>query len=262
MELTKTDIISKVSAQYRPYIEALRTPNLKDSNRVDNLKAIYTALITATTYTGAKNEDNGANKFLSEKFYEEIFIKYPYARHGEIMLAFKKGALREYGEYFGVNVQTLYNWFKKYQESDELKKAKLECNQLLDEETGIKRADKPIGSVFEVTIDHVNNLFLEYKVSGNLPSFARIYYDSLCKIKGVKSLITDKEARELIRESSFKEYIASLRAKKYHIKEPDNYNKLINSFDKDSATFASISKRLALKWYFDEQIKQGNEFIK
>ena len=262
MELTKTDIISKGSAQYRPYIEALRTPNLKDSNRVDNLKAIYTALITATTYTGAKNEDNGANKFLSEKFYEEIFIKYPYARHGEIMLAFKKGALREYGEYFGVNVQTLYNWFKKYQESDELKKAKLECNQLLDEEAGIKRSDKPISGMFEVTIDNINNLYFDYKLNKELPSFARVYYDSLCKIKGVKSLISDKGAREEIRENSFREYNDSLKAKKYHIKEPDNYKKLINSFDKDSATFASISKRLALKWYFDEQIKQGNEFIK
>lgn len=69
MEITKTqkDLIEKVTEQYKPYIQALRTPDLKSQTPIDNYKVIYNAIIIACEYTGAaKTEENGATRFLAE----------------------------------------------------------------------------------------------------------------------------------------------------------------------------------------------------
>lgn len=248
MELTKqTDLIEKISAQYKPYIEALRTPTIKDTNRVDCLKHIYASLQLSMSYQS--QEDNGAAKFISEQFYDQALIKYPFARLGEITNAFKKGALKEYGDYFGINVQTVWNWFKKYQESSELLAAKREWVNLVENDK-THFSDKPLAN-FEITKEQILSVYSDYLSSGDIPVYAKVYYDAILKIKGVKTLIDDQTIRLKIRNDARDWYENDLKSKKYHIKEPNNFKHLIDTFCGQNRTYESVSKRFALKEYFN-----------
>lgn len=248
MELTKqTDLIEKISAQYKPYIEALRTSTIKDTNRIDCLKHIYASLQLSMSYQS--QEDNGAAKFISEQFYDQALIKYPFARLGEITNAFKKGALKEYGDYFGINVQTVWNWFKKYQESSELLAAKREWINLVElGETHIALEPKV---QLDITKEQILSLYSDFLESGDIPVYAKVYYDAILKTKGVKTLIEDNEVRGRIRDTAKAWYENDLKSKKYHIKEPNNFKILIETFCGQNRTYESISKRFALKEYFN-----------
>ena len=261
MIVKHNDVINKLPQQYQPYIQAMKSNTIGDCQRVDNLKAIYTYMVEAIALTGSQMvSDSSALKFISEQLYDELFLKYRTIRHAEIRLAFRKGALKELGEYFGFNVQTFYGWIKKYYELDELKRAKLEWNRILDESSGVKKLDVPVGAL-EVSKENVLSLFKDFKNGSQLPSYARVYYDAILKIKGIKTLIDDPEIRVKIKDQVMKEYSDDLGRKGIRLKEPDKYNLLMNSFDKDSKTFESLSKRLALKYYFEQCIKEGKDAI-
>jgi hypothetical protein len=259
--IKKEDVVLRLPQQYQPFIKAIMSPTLGDCNRKENLRVIYAYIVESMALAGSQNiTDSGALKFISENLYDEIFLRYRTIRHEEIRLAFRKGALKEYGDYFGFNVQTFYQFIKKYYESDELKRAKLEWNRLQDELDGITRSDKPIGSM-DIPKESILSLFNEFKEGNPLPSFARVYYDSILKIKGVKTLINDNDIRGKIRNEAKEEYSNSLVEKGVKRKQPELYNVLMNSFDKESRTFESISKKIALRYYFNECIKEGKNVI-
>lgn len=258
MEITKTqkDLIEKVTERYKPYIQALRTPDLKSQTPIDNYKAIYNAIIIACEYTGAaKTEENGATRFLAENLLKELLSKFPFIRHGEIELALKKGALKEYGEYFGINMQTLYGWVKKYLGSQELIAAKREWVDLIE----VPRSDVPVAKIFELTNEQIKSLFNDYKSGEPLPIYARIYYDELCKKKNVKTLVNSDSVRSEIRTNARIEYEKGLKAKNYHTNDPANFKLLMEQFTASNKTYQGISKRLALQSYFSELIKDGKD---
>lgn len=253
---TKTDLIEKITAQYQPYIQAMRTPDLKSQAPIDNYKSIYKSVLLAIEYTGSlKNEEDNANKFLTENLLKELLVKYPYIRHGEIELALKKGALKEYGDYFGINMQTLYGWIKKYMNSQELLAAKREWVDLIEAPI----SDKPLAKIFELTDKQLLDLFKEFKEGNPLPVYSRIYYQEICKRKGVKTLIESSVIRDEIRKNARIEYEQSLKERKLHTKEPETFKLLLAQFTNSNKTYQSISQRIALQSYFSDLIKQNKE---
>ena len=261
MNLIKSNPVEKLPAHYREYIQATNSKSLAECHRADNLKAIYGYIVESMALAGLKQSDDGqALKFISEQLYNELMVKFRNMKHGELRLAFRKGVLKEFGEYFGINVQTCYNWVKSYYSSEELKRAKVEFNRILDEESGVKKSDVPLVG-FEVPKESILSLFKEFKEGKPLPSYSRIYYDAILKIKGVKTLINDTELRIRIKDEAKQEYGDSLGKKGIRLKEPEKYALLMNSFDKDSKTFESLTKKLALKYYFHECIKEGKNVI-
>ena len=249
MEIAKqTDLIEQVAAQYRPYIEALRTPDLKSQKRSDNLNHIYKSIVLAMELVGSKNAENQDSiKFISEKFLEEISVKYPFARHGEISLAFKKGALKEYGEYFGFNVQTCWIWFKKYMESPELLAAKRQWIDIIE----LPKKVPLLTAQSDIPKEPIMNVFKDYKDKGVMPVYASVYYRAICKYKGLKTLVSSDEQREKISKEAEIVYENDLRAKRYHIKDPKNFAICMEQFNKSSATKLSLSFKIALRMYFD-----------
>lgn len=246
------DLINKVTAQYQPYILAQRTPDLKSQSRFDNLKSIYKSIVLATEYTGSlKAEDEKAYVYITEKFLDECIIKYPYARHGEIELAFRKGALKEFGEYFGINVQTCWGWFKKYMESRELLAAKREWIDLIE----LPKTDKPIMRNLEEMKEPILNAFNEFKIDGRLPYTASSFYSLICQIKGVKSVIENKELRTKIRNEALQNYRANLVSKKTQLKDRKQFDDLLEWAAKGiNASYDTETRRVALKYYFEECI--------
>jgi ASC-1-like (ASCH) protein len=254
MEVAKQiNLLDKVTAQYRPLIEAMQGEVIS-KNETQSIESIRKSLINAMAYTNAKElGDLSAINFIAAAFYKEAVRKYPYARLGEIDLSFKKGALKEFGDYFGFNVQTCWGWFKKYQESNELIQAKREWVNLVEESYTSK---KPMQRI-EVTIEQIKAIFEDYKNGVPLPAYARIWYDRLCELKNVKSLIEDDAERKKIRDLSRQEYENSLRVTKMHIKHPETFKQMLEHFTTDSSSFASISKKNALKSYFNKLISEG-----
>lgn len=258
------DLIQKVTAQYRPYIEAMRTPALSTSNDIENLKSIYKSIIVACEYLGsAKNEDEQTNKFLADSFYKEVRIKYPHTRHGEIELAFKKGVLGDFKDKFpkdkfmAINVATLFSFLKFYNESTELLAAKREWVDL----TETPRAEKPVSVVTEISDAQILGAYNDYLESGDIPVYGRVYYDAICKKKGLKTLIESEAQKEKIEEQAKFFYENDLKAKKINTKEPEKFKNLLASFDKDSNTFKSVAKRIALKFYFAKCKEKGENPI-
>lgn len=249
MEIAKeTDLLEKVAAQYRPYIEALRTPDLKSQKRSDNLNHIYKSIVLAMELVGSKNAENHDSiKFIAEKFFEEISVKYPYARHGEITLAFKKGALKEYGEYFGFNVQTMWVWFKKYMESPELLAARRQWIDIIE----MPKAVPLLTGSSDIPKESIMNVFKDFKDRGVMPVYASVYYRAICKYKGLKTLVVNDEQKQRISKEAEIEYENSLRSKRYHIKDPKNFAILMDQFNKSSATKLTLSLKIALREYFD-----------
>lgn len=259
MNLTKYNPIDKLPEHYKEYIQAIQTQSLGDCKRPDNLKLIYGYIVEAIALAGMKqNTDGQALQFITEQLYNELMVKFRNMRHGELKLAMRKGVLKEFGEYFGINVQTCYNWVKSYYNSDELKRAKAEFNKALDDADGVKRVDKPVNGL-GVSKENVLSLFNDFKNGLPLPSYARIYYDAICKEKGVKTLINDEGLREKIRKETKDAYSDSIG--RIRRKEPEKYQILMNAFDKDNRTVESISKRLALRYYFESCIKEGKNVI-
>lgn len=246
------DLILKVSEQFRPYILALRTQNLKDGGEADNLKAIYKSIIMAGALAGySKIDDNGANKFMAEKFYEQVKVKYPHARHGEIELAFNKGALKEYGDYFGLNVQTLWGWFKKYQESPELLAAKREWIGLIEAPI----TAKPVLNLKESMKEPILNAFKEFQEDKRLPFAAPSFYRLICQLKGVKSVIENKELRQVIRKEAFDNYRNMLVSNKKNVKDRKQFDELLEWAMKGiNPSYDSEARKVALKYYFEECI--------
>lgn len=264
MEVTiNNQLIDKVSEQYKPYIEALRTPTLKSQDKGSCLKFIYSALIKSSALAGKISTDSNADKFISEEYYKIAIQELPNLTFGQIEQAFKKGMLGEFkhafpkDQYIGVNVSTMWTFTKAYLESTELKMAKKECIDLHE----LPTSDKPVAGIFELTREQVLSVYSDFLKDGVVPVYGRVYYDGICKLKGVKTLINKSEVRASIKLRARQEYENSLISKKINKKEPDLFRSLMNSFDKNSKTFESISKRLALLEYFKECKENGLEPI-
>lgn len=253
MEISKqNDLINQVSEHYRPYIEALRTSDLKSKDKASNLFAILQALTQATALTGKINEDKNVDKFICENFLDQIKVKYPHARHGEISLAFKKGALGEYGEYFGINVTTCWKWWKSYAESKELLEAKRQWINLQESDME-GRSNKPL-MLKEDIKEPILNAFKEYLNSKQLPYTASSFYSVICKLKGVKTLIGNPEIRNQIKNEAYENYRVKLVTSGINRKDPKTFNELLDACLKNrmNPTYESETRRLALKYYFEE----------
>jgi hypothetical protein len=258
MTLTKsTNILDKVSGQYRPYIEAMRTPDLASSKRTDNVNAIVLSLSKALLFKKVVSQDDKSDRLMAETLLIELQIKMKHLRHGQIELAFRNGIIGEYGEFFGVNPATMFQWCKAFINSRQHKEAVIEWNKLLDEEAGIKRAEKPTGKILELEPKQILDFYEEYLSESfvqwpSFPPYSFVYYDAICKIKGVKTLINSSEVRAEIKRRTNFEYENKLKSDKIHIKEPDRFKELMLNFTFESPTFIHISKKLALSEYFKE----------
>jgi hypothetical protein len=248
--------IENNQSEFQLMVEALHDNPIKDNTRSQNLNAIYKAFVYSISLTGAKTaEDKGASKFIVENFYDIIIVKHPYATLKEIEVAFKKGALKEYGEYFGWNVQTVWGFWKSYFNSQERKDAIIEKNKKLTE--NLLTSDKPM---VEFGIESVKKVFEEYKSGEPLPAYSRVYYQALLKHYNKKTLIDDEVERKRIIDAAIQEYEASLKSKKVHTKQPEMFKMLMTTvLDKISPNrgYESVATKLALKSYFDTLIKEG-----
>lgn len=250
-----TEILPRITANYRPYVQAVDSKNIKECTKLEAVTFIIGAFNKASMVKGQVS-DARADRFIGEGLYDEFIRKAPHARLGEIELAFKNGALGEYTkrddrgrvEFEGINVNTLWGFWKSYASSNEVLEAKKEMHRVQD----LQMFDKPALKV-DYT-ESIKRAYQDYLVTGEVP-FNKVssdFYMYICDAKKQKTMIMDKELRTLIREQAMKEYRGGLIEKKYHKKQPREFEVLLDScFKGVNATYDSISRKLALKYYFE-----------
>lgn len=192
MELNKKHI-----EIYRPYFEAFNSKTIFECGKINALSGILSSIMKCMEITGAiiKNEQVDVCKRLSELFYNHALIKYPAARLGQIELAFRNGALKEYGDYFGFNLQTLHNWFKSFLNSKENIDALKDYNKVLDLSL---KSEVPMHLRIEQTKEALKVRFHDYKKTGKIGFAAYAAYDVLNNLLGVDYRVGDKTIKTLI----------------------------------------------------------------
>lgn len=258
MEITKTDLFEKLPDLYKPYIMAMRTANLKDTkDRKANVFAIKDAILKALMHSMSKKlGDNGAIDFIADSLCTELSIKFPYLRHGQIELAFKKYALYELKEHFPkdhviqYNAGTLFNAVKSMLNSQDNLEAFRQWDKIQEDAKLI--ASKPLSDINAVSDEHILSVYNDFVNTGVLPVYARVFYSAICKKKGVETLITDKETRSKIVKETKTNYENWLLGKKYHKREPENFQILMNQMNADNKTYLGFSQKIALGYYFKD----------
>lgn len=109
---------------YQLALQSGKISEMKKSELVKELNNILTK-----TYFDAGQTIRGNNvqeqtrelQIISTALYEEL-QQFKFLRIEELRIAFKNGVRGEYGEFFGLNIKTFYQWLKGYQ-NDEKRKA-------------------------------------------------------------------------------------------------------------------------------------------
>ncbi len=229
------------------------------------IKSIYEVIAKTLIDTGVKNipEQQQVILNISETVYTLICDKYKNLTINELRLACFNGSLEEYGKYFGVNLKTVSDWLKGYNNDENKKKAMHEWNKMIDLVTIKKFNDQ---QKEEIILDGCIKCFEEYKTSGILKqlikpcdSLLAIFYD---KLKEKQLLVFTKDVKLEIYDLAEKEYKETLEAAKKDRKikfEQKDMDVLIQSMaENKNKPFANICKRMSLLRYFDGLIEMDH----
>jgi len=153
----------------------------------------------------------------------------------------------------GLFIEKISEWIKIYWHSEERKQALLTLDKIIDENVVICK--DPVAQ-WKASIESVYKTFDEYKKDGTLPFTPHIYYDLITDRLGVKTLITDPEARAEITSRATERYKNYLYTSRKEIGY--NFSSLLENMA-NNRSYMNISKGLALKHYFDTLIAANSD---
>lgn len=170
----------------------------------------------------------------------------------EIQMAFKKGLDGEFGAYFGMCGKTYAQFLKCFFELPQRGRQWLDYLDSLD----IKIADKPSVVNPEKDKDGLIRYFEEYKKTGKFGYFPYVYYDLIKKVKGVNSLITLEQFKEIKAKTEaqfLQRYIDEKKKaeRRGDFKTSEGIGSLLAKGIEKDLTLINRQKELALKTYFD-----------
>lgn len=226
------------------------------------IKSIYEVLAKVLVDTGIRNinEQHDVLINISENVYKLIKDRYKNITINELKLACLNGSLGEYGTYFGLNLKTVSDWLKGYNNDENKKKAMAEWNRLLGYVSIQPKTEKEKD---EIIVNGCIHYFNEYRQAGVLKqilvpvdTLCSVFYDKL-KEKGL--LILTKERQLELYDKALIEYEASLKAKAKDRTVNFKENQIQGLLDliktKQNKPFVNVCKRMALLQYFDELIE-------
>lgn len=247
LTVLENEQISKVSVQLQPFIKAkFGTPINKigvDSLYFMTLDLIQTTLIES----GVKDQaDKTVINFLTTTIHRDVQgAKFNHLSFEDIKLSLHLGVRKEYGDYMGVNIQTIHSWIKSYLKDKNRELAVLEFNK------SIPTSEKPIVYTNEFYIKAAKSAFEDYKNNGIMPisgACAGIYDRIKDKLK-VKTLIKKEDWQKVLNEAK-EAYSLKMNPPKIGKKETVKLD-----FDISNRSLEFEVKKIGLKYYFDELIK-------
>lgn len=219
---------------------------------------LVTIIATVITIAGQKADDATTAIFAGE-LYEKLLEDLPLVSIEEIKTALRNGVYGEYGEFYGLNPKTFYNFIKSYLFSEERKAARVQFES--------KRLQ--IAQAVELTPEQRR---------GHVVTFTETLYKDYC----AGSLLTDYiptfiydllEAEQLLRLSIEEKRVINDRAKSYYLRfqaspktrgggaKPIGAHLAGYLHSDPDKTVITISKQFAVFDYFERCKAQGKTVI-
>jgi len=258
---TSGEIKLSETAPDKEILAALNSKKIFDSTPFELDKIVTASVAQIFAYVGKKN-DPGVSDLLNVIYTilpGELRREVPAMRLNEIPLAFKKGTLKEFGEYYGLNVAELVRFCKSHYESE---------NRTNTVKSILKPSETPkpapsLESQFFTAKNNVITAFTKNQVGGNYETMAASCYDFINKLGLI--IFSTKEKYDIMKEAAGK-LISETNLKLSVI--PEDYNRrplkafiseIENWLNEDQQptdiTYAKIiakSKFLTLKAFFHE----------
>ena len=128
---------------YQLALQSGKISEMKKSELVKELNNILTKTYfdAGQIMPGFNTQEQTKNlQVLSVALYDEL-QQFKFLRIEELKIAFKNGVRGEYGEFFGINIKTFYQWLKGYQ-NDEKRKAAIIAAKAESEKEYSRPVDK------------------------------------------------------------------------------------------------------------------------
>jgi len=261
--------INQLPEQLRKYALAKDGKIISKMPLKDAITSIYDTLCKVLVDTGngtMQKQDNVESVLItiSESIYQLVCDKYKVLTVNEFKLACLNGSLGDYGQYFGLNLKTVSDWLKGYNNDENKKKAMAEWNRLVGL---VSIQEKTPEQKDAIIVDGLIHYFNEYKNAGLIQKFflpvnslCAVFYDNL-KDKGL--LVITKERKLEMYDKALAEYKADLEAKAKDRTvnfKTEQIKPLLESITgNNNKLFANICKRMALLQYFDELIEMDTD---
>lgn len=249
------------TAPDKEILAALNSKKIIDSSSFELDKIVTTSVAQIFAYVGKKN-DPGVSDLLNVIYNilpGELRREVPALRLNEIPISFKKGALKEFGEYFGLNVAELVRFCKAHYDSE---------NRTNTVKSILKPVEKPsaapsLESQFYTSKNNTITAYTKNQVGGNFEAMGPACYDFINKLGLI--IFSTKEKYDLMKEAAGKiisetNLKLSVIPEDYHrrplkafIHEIENWlNEDINPTNLTYAKIIAKSKFLTLKAFFHE----------
>ena len=238
--------------------------NVYQSHSLDIIKNIDNKNLIVNSIHQAVNKclaDKGINMIVEDMNYlkltitDDIFKDFPTLTLQDINLCFSMGVRGNLGEYFGINVVTLYGWLKKYKE-EVIPEATKEVNlyikpaQLEEPKIDYKKLDlEKVDNICSAIELYINDSIYDFNDFGN------IHYKFLDKL-GYFNSISETE-KDSLKEDAKQLFISDIkntnlnlieRGKTFQITDINKLMENIENGEKDTETIIEISyKKLLLK---------------
>jgi hypothetical protein len=226
--------------------------NVEDKNIV--VSSIHQAVNRSIADKGVNMDIEDMN-YLKRSITDDILRDFPTLTLQDISLCFSMGVRGNLGEYYGINVVSLYGWLKKYKE-EVLPEAIGEVYRYLPPAI----EEEPIIDYKQLDLDKIENicsainLFIT-KSFYEFNDFGNIHYNFLNKFGFLDSISeTEKESIKedarhlLISDMKNKNYSLLAQGKTYQLNDINNLMQKIEYGEKDTETMIEISyKKLLMK---------------
>jgi len=255
----QNELIAKLPIASQKYIIAKNGHKVLDLKIGTAIKGIYDIVVQTMINSGSKKdlEDITLITNLAESVYQLITTRNQSLTIEEFKILCFNGVTNEYGDYFGINLTTISNWIKAFQNDINRKQSMHYWNNLIHLAT-VK--DKTPNEKRQIIIDGLITLFNELKPKFNehkdkfkleMPIISYIFYDFL---KELGLMNFSKERKEDIYDRSKYQYEAKLQKSKLDptikFNQKDLELALLN-LPKDR-TFANLCKLEALRDYLSD----------
>lgn len=258
-QLTITDKqnIESLPVQLQPFVKAKFGFPINKIEPYNLHKQVLDLVQVTLMESGVKDQsDLTVINFLTETLVRDLQTpKFNHLSFEDIKLALNLGVRREYGEYMGVNIQTIHSWIKSFISDKNRELALKEFNSKLPV------SNKPLVYTEEYYLAAAKRAFDEYKQTGAMPisGAAASIYDLIKNKLGLKTLIA-KENWEFVKNEAKKNYDLKMNPPKF---SPSGKQKTVEKIKLDfsltNASFEFEIKKIGLQMYFDELIKKNKD---
>jgi hypothetical protein len=254
--IVSKDLIEKLPIGSQKYIIAKQTIKITELKTGNAIKGIYDIIAQSMINSGNKKdlEDIELITNIAESVYQLISTKHPYLTVDEFKLICFNGVSLEYGEFYGINLTTISNWIKSFNNDIKRKQAMHYWDNLIHLATIVEKTPQ---QKRQIIIDGLmslhNHLKPNYeqnkdKFKFDMPIISHIFYD-LLKELGLINFSSERK-QEIYNRAKNKYEMDLIKAKNdpsIKFKQSDLESALLN-LPKDR-TFANVCKLEALRDY-------------